>query len=222
MFSTWKQLFLTSAKSPHSKRKWSTVNGASQPTHCVCSSPNSKYECVTLVWPKRSRAKTTSSFLIFQTTDWCSPIVGFISRSLFPMLLFHEVCHWSKIYLLIDGLKLENGILKEVGSNENDVFSCLSTISFPWIPTWLVIQQRTISLLAKSSWHFSKSFWICRFFELVWFIAFNTESESENIANLLLVSQVLIKSKARSTAVTSAVKIDESSGYVAYYYGCLI
>ena len=31
------------------------------------------------------------------------------------MLLFHEVCHSSKIYLLIEGLKLENGILKEVG-----------------------------------------------------------------------------------------------------------
>ena len=44
-----------------------------------------------------------------------------MSRSLFPMLLFHEVCHSSKIYLLIDGLKLENGILKEVGSNESDV-----------------------------------------------------------------------------------------------------
>ena len=34
------------------------------------------------------------------------------------MLLFHEVCHSSKIYLLIDGLKLEKRILKEVGSNE--------------------------------------------------------------------------------------------------------
>ena len=40
----------------------------------------------------------------------------------------------SKIYLLIDGLKLENGILKEVGSNESDIFTCLSTVSFPWIP----------------------------------------------------------------------------------------
>ena len=37
------------------------------------------------------------------------------------MLLFHEVCHWSKLYLLIDGLKLEKGILKEAGSNESDV-----------------------------------------------------------------------------------------------------
>ena len=34
------------------------------------------------------------------------------------MLLFHEVCHSSKIYLLIDGLKLENETLKEDGSNE--------------------------------------------------------------------------------------------------------
>ena len=50
------------------------------------------------------------------------------------MLLFHEVCHSSKIYLLRDGLKLENEILKEVGSNESDVFACISTISFPWIP----------------------------------------------------------------------------------------
>ena len=37
------------------------------------------------------------------------------------MLLFHEVCHSSKIYLLIDGFKLENEILKENGSNESDV-----------------------------------------------------------------------------------------------------
>ena len=30
------------------------------------------------------------------------------------MLLFHEVCHSSKINLLKDGLELENGILKDV------------------------------------------------------------------------------------------------------------
>ena len=40
------------------------------------------------------------------------------------MLLFHEVCHLSKIYLLIYRLKLENGILKEVGSNVRDFFAC--------------------------------------------------------------------------------------------------
>ena len=31
-------------------------------------------------------------------------------------------------------LELENGILKDVGSNESDDFACLFTISFPWIP----------------------------------------------------------------------------------------
>ena len=43
-------------------------------------------------------------------------------------------------------------------------------------------------------------------------IAFNTESNSENIINLLLVSQVLIQSKAETTAFASAVKVDEPSG----------
>ena len=33
------------------------------------------------------------------------------------MLLFHEVCHSSNMYLLIDGLKLEKRILQEVESN---------------------------------------------------------------------------------------------------------
>ena len=33
------------------------------------------------------------------------------------MLVAHEVCHSAKINLLIDCLKLENGILKEVCSN---------------------------------------------------------------------------------------------------------
>ena len=47
------------------------------------------------------------------------------------MLLFHEVCLSSTIYLLIDGLKVENGILKEVGSNEIDAFACWATFSFP-------------------------------------------------------------------------------------------
>ena len=46
----------------------------------------------------------------------------------------------------------------------------------------------------------------------MWFIAFNTESESENTINLLLASQVLMKSKAISIALASVVKIDESPG----------
>ena len=39
------------------------------------------------------------------------------------MLLLNIACHSSKIYLLIDGLKLENGMFKEVGSNVRDVYA---------------------------------------------------------------------------------------------------
>ena len=158
MLSTRKYLFLTCAKSPHSKRKWRTVNGASLPTHCGCSSPSSKYECVTLVWPKRSQAKTTSSFLILRTTYWYSPIGWFYLRKFISNAVSHKVCHSSKICLLIYGLKFENEILKELGSNVRDVVACWSTNSFPRMPIWLVIQQNTVPLFAKSSWHFSNSF----------------------------------------------------------------
>ena len=49
------------------------------------------------------------------------------------MLLFHDVCHSSKIYLLIDGLKLENVILKDVGSNESNVLLAdLPSHSLEW------------------------------------------------------------------------------------------
>ena len=49
------------------------------------------------------------------------------------MLLFHEVYHSSKIYLLIDGLKLENGILKEVGSNEMFLLAYLPSHSLGYL-----------------------------------------------------------------------------------------
>ena len=42
--------------------------------------------------------------------------------------------------------------------------------------------------------------------------SFQYRKRVKTIINLLLVSQVLMKSKARSTALASAVKMDESSG----------
>ena len=54
-------------------------------------------------------------------------------------------------------------------------------------------------------------FWICGILNL-WFIDFNTESVQNNIIHLLLLSQVLIKSRAMSIAFASAVKIEEPSG----------
>ena len=121
------------------------------------------------VEPKQLLSNVSNNCLMF-TNSWFY-LKKFISNAVIPwkLPLIQDIFidRWLKIW---------KWNFKEVGSNESIVFACLSTISFPWIPIWLGIQQRTISLLAKSSWHFSNSFWICGFFELVWFIAFNTES----------------------------------------------
>ena len=45
-------------------------------------------------------------FLMFQTNNYL-PINGFISRSVFPILLFHDFFHLPNLNLSIDGLRLE-------------------------------------------------------------------------------------------------------------------
>ena len=66
------------------------------------------------------------------------------------MMLFHEVCHWPKTYLLIDGLKLENGILKEVDSHEINVFVCWSTllVRFFWF-----VYLKSIHVASVKDWN---------------------------------------------------------------------
>ena len=44
MLSTWKQIFPTCVK-----RHTPKGSDESQPTHCGCSSPSIKYDCVTIV-----------------------------------------------------------------------------------------------------------------------------------------------------------------------------
>ena len=55
-------------------------------------------------------------------------------------------------------------------------------------------------------------FWICGFLDEVWFKACRTENESEKIINLSCELQLSTKSKAKSIAFASAVKIEEPSG----------
>ena len=98
----------------------------------------------------------------------------------------------DKAYLLIDGLKLENGILKEVGSNESDVFACWSTISFLRIAMWLGIQQRTFFYLLKARDIFLT---VSEYVDyLNWYGSYLSilKGEWTNIMILLLVSQVLM------------------------------
>ena len=95
----------------------------------------------------KSQAKPTSSFLMFQ-------IHQFFVLSQEVYFQCHEVCHSSKLYLLIDGLKLENGILKEkIKEVQMKAMFLLADLPSHSLE-WLGIQQRTISLFAKSSWYF--------------------------------------------------------------------
>ena len=212
MLSTWKQPLPTCAKSPHSKRKRRTAKGASKPAHCGRSSPCSKYKWVTPAWPKWSPAKTTSSPPMPWTTNWHSPTAGPMSKSPLPTLLPHEARHSSKIHSLIDGSKLENGILKEVGYNESDASAWRSTTSLPRTPTRPGTQQRTTPAPAKTSWHPSKSPQTSGLPKPARHTASKIESESENTMNPLPASQVLKKSKAKSTALALAAKTNEPPG----------
>ena len=67
------------------------------------------------------------------------------ARTRYPSVSSQALYHWATA---LPGLKLENGILQEVGSNESDAFACWSTISFPWIPIWLGIQQKSIFFMS--------------------------------------------------------------------------
>ena len=48
---------------------------------------------------------------MLRTTDWYSLMVNLISRSVFPILLFHEMSHLFKVHSLKKLFKLEKGIL---------------------------------------------------------------------------------------------------------------
>ena len=67
-------------------------------------------------------------------TDLDSLIIRLISFCLLKCVSFQEVCHLSKMYLFMNGLKLLKGILKTVCSKFKDSFAFLSTRSLLRMP----------------------------------------------------------------------------------------
>ena len=177
---TWKYLFLSCKKSMQSVSMCFTVMCRLQTIQNGCSSRFNIYEWVNLVCRMRSRVITTSSLLTFRIAEELFPTTGFIPWSLLKVAVSHDFCHSDKMYLLIRVLKLLKGISNVDMFNWSESFAFLSAISLLIMPTWLGSQQRSISLVWAILWCFSKSFWICEFFEDVWLRAFNTERESEN------------------------------------------
>ena len=91
-----------SDNSAHSARKCLTVRGQRQAVHSGRSSPVRRYECVSLVWPIRSRLITTES-LRFSPGHTVSPTTGFMEFNLFLVQLFQLCCHLFKQSLEICG-----------------------------------------------------------------------------------------------------------------------
>ena len=151
-FNVWalKNKRRCSAKSTQSIKICFTVSGAWHGMHCGWSSFLRRYEFVKWVWPIRQRERTTSS-LRTDLFPWChSPKVGFISRSLLNEALFHVDCHFDRIYVFKFGLKSVKGSLILDSCKDWACFADISASSFPLIPIWLGIQQKTIDFVNES------------------------------------------------------------------------
>ena len=66
-----------------------------------------------------------------QITYWRGPFSGLTSCNLLNIASFQDVCHLDTIYLLIDGLKLLQGILKSDMLSFSDSVAFLSAVSLP-------------------------------------------------------------------------------------------
>ena len=123
------------------------------------------------------------------------------------MLLFQHCCHFVRKNLLTRGFKSVYGmeILSRLRSKAN--LATESALSFPLTPMWLGIQHMIISLWLDIESSLLSILTINGFSSFLFLSDVNTESESENIINLLcLFSEIMLR--ASSMAHTSIVKIE--------------
>ena len=104
-----------------------------------------KKKCEKKAWPILIHDKTTSSLQFCLKLGLYTPSVGLMMYNL--LLWWNESqrsCHLFQIYLLMTCLKSVKGIFISWMSLYSDSLAAMSAFSFPWIPTWLGIQQKTI------------------------------------------------------------------------------
>jgi len=140
-----KYFIRVSDNSAHSRRKCLTVGGQRQAVHSGRSSPVRRYECVSLVCSIRSRLITTES-LRFSPAHTVSPMTGFMEFNLLFVQLFQLCCHLFKQSVEICGNMSCGQILLQVMIEFIAALATVSAFSFPLIPMWLGIQQKTMDL----------------------------------------------------------------------------
>ena len=204
---TLKNCFLMTAKALHSIRMCLTVQVVWHIKHCGCGSCFSMKDWISLVWPMRNRDITTCSLLDFLNASLHSPKMGWIWKSLSWMLMSHRCCHFVWRNFLIVGFKSVYGMERTSGLRSKADLAAESVLSFPFTPMWLGIQHKIIFLWLDIESSLLSSLTINGFSRFLFFSDVKTESESENMINLLYLSLEMML-RARSMAHTSAVKME--------------
>ena len=187
------------AKALHSIRTCLTVRVAWLVKHCGCGSRFSMKEWVSLVWPMRNQDITTCSLLDFLKADLHSPKVGWIWKSLLWMLMSHRCCHFVWRNLLIVSFKSVYVMERTSGLRSKADLAAESVLSFPFTLMWLGIQHKIIFLWLDIESSLLSSLTINEFSSFLFFSDVKTESESENIINLLFVPRNDVEDKVNGT-----------------------
>lgn len=164
-------------------------------------------ERVSFEWPICNRDIMTCSFLDFLKAGLHSPRVGFIWKSLLLVLPFQRCCYFVRKNLYIWGFKSVYGILILSGLRSKANFAAKSALSFSFTPMWLGIQHIIISLSLVIESSLLSNLTINGFSSRLFFTDVSTESESENMINLLCLSLEMML-RASSIAQVSAVKME--------------
>ena len=149
-------------------------------------------------------------FSVFYKLCFHSPSVGLISNNLSFSLLFQRCCLCCSMYLFIFILKSVYGILNFFSVVRFMIdLAALSSWSFPLMPVWLGTQHICISLSFDKFFNLQSILIINGFSNFLFFTDSNTDSESENVMNLLFLDTE-IRSRAILIAQASTLNIEIS------------
>ena len=134
--------------------------------------------------------------------------VGLISDNLLFSLMFQRCCLCCSMYLFIFILKSVCGILNFFSVVWFRVeLAALCAWSFPMMPVWLGTQHICISLSFDKFFNLQSILIINGWSNFLFFSDSNTDSESENMMNLLFLDSVM-RSRAILIAQASALNIE--------------
>ena len=185
------------AKALHSIRICLSVQVVWHVKRCGCGSCFTMKAWVCPVWPMRSRDITTCSLLDALKVDLHSPKVGWIWKSLLWMFKSHRWCHFLLWNLLIIGFKSVYGMEITLRLRSKADLAAESALSFPLTSMWLGIQHKIIFLWLDIKSSLLSSLKINGSASFLFSSDVDTESESENMIDLLCLSQkIMLRAKS--------------------------